>query len=280
MLCDEVRELLYEYIFDELTQDKILEIEQHVKSCTNCKHEYLELRKILLNDMQPFTNAKKNIVMPNDLPVKVKNKLYGIKYKRVSRFTAAACLLIFLFYAVPVAAYYIMENGALNKYIDFDKGLVQEMEGGKIQIVDKSTTMKDITLRVDGVIRKADRTTILLTVKVPKEMDIDYAYPDSGFDTIIVKDQLGKEYKQIGSAGTVRSATKDGEATMILDVEPLKFWTYKLNLRVTALEGGELEKRSQGENVDLSPSDFVMKKNKNIYGCWEVNFYIDRSHKK
>jgi hypothetical protein len=283
MLCDEVKELLYEYIFEELPQDKKLEIEEHLKNCTNCEKEYIELKKLLIDDMQQFNKVKEALIMPKDLPLKVKNKLYGTPVKRFSRFTAAACLLLFLFYTMPVAAYYIVENTALNKYISFDKGLIQNMEKGEIQPIDKSSTMKDITFRVDGIIRKADRTTILFTVKVPKNMDINYAMTTSGFNTVKVEDQFGKQYHLKGSGITLESAKEDGEATAVMDVEPLKPWAYKLTMRITALEGGILESKQINEDKLLAKDDkkfnYTIKKVRNIYGKWEVKFYIDRSHK-
>lgn len=278
MLCDEVRELLYEYIYGELEEEKKIAVQEHMKNCSNCEKEYDELKVLLIDDMKAFSEAKDNISMPSDLPLKVKNKLFGTPIIRYSRFAAAACFLVFLFYAVPVVAYYAIENTALSKYIIFDKGLIQDMEKGRIQLVDKSATLKDITLRVDGIIKKSDRTTILLTAKVPEGMDIDYAYPS--FNTITVMDQLGSTYRHMGSAGTLKSAKEDGEFTMILDVEPLKFWAYKLTLRVTALEVGILEKKAETSKEDKDQFNYTVKKEKDVYGSWEVDFYIDRSNRE
>jgi hypothetical protein len=283
MLCDEVKELLYEYIFNELSEDKRLKVEEHIEACTNCKKEYLELKKLLKHDMQKFIETKEKIVMPKDLTVKINKKLYGTKYRSFSRFAVAASILIMIFYAFPVAAYYIVENTALNKYIDFDKGIIQDIEEGQLQIVDKSSVMKDITFRVDGIIRKKDSTKILFTVKVPKDMDIDYAMTTNEFNTVVVEDQLGKKYRFQSSGITLKSANEDGEATAIMEVEPLKFWAYKLTMRTTALEGGILEASQITGDTELKIEnngfDYKLKKLRNIYGKWEVNFYIDRSNR-
>jgi hypothetical protein len=282
MLCNEVKELLYEYIYEELSESDKIKIEEHLLICDSCRKEYDVLKSLLIDDMSEWSDVKEQIKMPDELSLKLKAKLNKSRTLSLPRLGAAACLLIILFYTIPVAAYYIVENTSLNKYLTFDKGLVKYVEEGKVQVVEESSTMKNITFRVDGIIRKSDRTTILYTVKVPKDGEIDYALTSSAFNTVTVQDQFGYKYQSMGGAITVESANEDGEATGIMDFEPLKDWAYKLNIRVTALKGGKLiplteeEIKEQGPNIMFQ---YEMQKEKNIYGKWEVNFFINRSFK-
>lgn len=39
MKCEEVKELLYEYIMGELQEDKRIKVQQHLESCENCRRE-------------------------------------------------------------------------------------------------------------------------------------------------------------------------------------------------------------------------------------------------
>lgn len=282
MLCNEVKELLYEYIYEELSEGDKIKLEEHLLICDSCRKEYDVLKSLLIDDMSEWSDIKEQIKMPDELPLKLKAKLNKSRTLGLPRLGAVACLLIILFYTIPVAAYYIVENTSLNKYLTFDKGLVKYVEEGKVQVVEESSTMKNITFRVDGIIRKSDKTTILYTVKVPKDRDIDYALTSSAFNTVTVQDQFGYKYRSMGGAITVESANEDGEATAIMDFEPLKDWAYKFNIRVTALEVGKLiplteeEIKEQGSNLMFK---YKMQKERNIYGKWEVNFFIDRSFK-
>lgn len=281
MLCDELKDRIYEYIYEELTVEKKLEVEEHLLKCNSCKKEYEELKTLLIDDMESLIELKDEIQMPEVLQINIKKKLYLSSKNSFTKYVAAACLLIFMFYTIPVAAYYLVENTILNKYINFDKGLVMDVEQGRVQLVDKSATMKEITFRVDGIIRKEDKTTILYTVKLPKGSS--YAMSTSGFGTIRIKDQFGISYRQKGSATTVESIREDGEATAIMDIEPLKFWAYKLTINITAMETGQLVSRDNSKD-NLSAEDknqfpYTMVPGRNIYGSWKVDFYIDRAHR-
>jgi hypothetical protein len=163
-----------------------------------------------------------------------------------------------------VLAYYVTQLPPINKYIDLDSNILVDFDEGKGQLVQKSSTMKNITFTVDGIIPKKDKTTILFTVKVPKDSSFNYAMPESGLNAMAVYDQFGTKYQISGGAMTVKSVNEDGEVKCIFDVEPLHFWSYKLDIRVTAMELGI-----------YNGSD--MKHVKNTYGNWNVNFYIDRS---
>lgn len=108
--------------------------------------------------------------------------------------------------------------------------------------------------------------TILFTIKVPKEKNINYGMPLTGINELTVTDQFGFKYRVGGGSLTVKSVNEDGEAKCIFDVEPIKFWAYKLNVRVTSLELGYYDGKNTPEQV------------KNAYGNWNVSFYIDRSN--
>lgn len=279
MLCKEVQDKLYEYVYGEIEEEKI-EIQEHLALCNNCQKEYLELKKLLVDDMKELNNLAENVEMPEELPRRIKRNLNeNLKY-RVPRYAAAACIVLFIFYAAPVAAYYFVENTVLNKYIDFSKGLVKEIEEGKLQLVDKNSTMKDITFQVDGIIRKPDKTTVLFTVKVPKGKNTNYAMPSSSFNVIRIKDQFGTEYRSMGSAMSLRSADMDGEVTAIMDFEALKFWSYKLSINITAMETGTMTVTKAGEGeprADEKGFIYDIKEDKTVYGSWKVDFYLDRA---
>lgn len=281
MLCSEVKEILYEYIYEELDKAKSAEVLQHLKSCDDCRKAYDELKALLIDDVNYLSSTKNAIKMSEELPLRIEKKIRKRSPMRFSRFAAAACILLAIFYGMPVAAYYLIENTALNKYITFDNDLEKDMKEGKIQVVNKSSSLNGITFRVDGIIKGKDKTTILFTFKVPKNKDFEYAIPNSGDAVFTVEDQLGHKYHTMGSAITVKSANEDGEATAIVYVEPLKYWAYKLEVRVTSLQTGKLVPLSEEEikkNYITEP-DYKYKQQpaKNIYGKWEVSFYINRT---
>jgi hypothetical protein len=283
MQCKEVNHKLYEYLYEELEELEKIEIEEHLAHCYECKNEHLSLKKLLIDDMEDISKLAQSIKMPEKLPENVKLSLKGAPSISISRYVAAACFLIFMFYAVPVAAYYVVENTTLSKYIEFDKGLVKEIEEGQLQLVNKSDTMKDITFRVDGIIRKSDKTTVLFTVKVPKNKDINYAMPSLAYNVVTIKDQFGFVYSSTGSAMSLRSANEDGEVTAIMEFEPLMFWSYKLSINITAMDTGTMTvTKDNGHDHRADDNGFIydMKEAKSVYGSWKLNFYIDRSIKK
>lgn len=280
MQCKEVREKLYEYIYEELDYGEKAGIEEHLTHCTECIQEYLSLKKLLIEDMKDLRELSGAIIAPKELSQNIKLSLRTGSPYSIWRYAAAACILIFMFYAVPVAAYYVVENTSLSKYIDFDKGLVSEIEEGKLQILDKNSTMKDITFKVDGIIRKPDKTTVLFTLKVPKNRNINYAMPSGDFNVVTIKDQFGTKYRTLGSSMSLKSSNKDGEVTAIMDFEALKFWSYKLSINITAMETGTMTAiKDNGENPRADEKGFVydIKEDRTVYGSWKVDFYVDRS---
>lgn len=280
MQCKEVREKLYEYIYEELDCGERADIEEHVTHCTECTQECLSLKKLLIEDMKDLKEISKMITTPKELSQNIKLNLRTGSSYSIWRYAAAACILIFIFYAVPVAAYYVVENTSLSKYIDFDKGLVKEIEEGRLQVVNKSSTMKDISFRVDGIIRKQDKTTVLFTIQVPKDRNVNYAMPSGDFNVVTIKDQFGTQYRTLGSSMSLKSSNEDGEVTAIMDFEPLKFWSYKLSINITAMETGTMTAiKDNGENPRADEKGFVydIKEDRTVYGSWKVDFYVDRS---
>jgi hypothetical protein len=283
MQCKEVNDKLYEYIYEELEVLGKAEVEEHLAHCNECQNEHLSLKKLLIDDMEGISEFAQSIKVPEKLPRNIKQSLKGNSTFNISRYVAAACFLIFMFYAVPVAAYYVVENTALSKYIEFDKGLVKEIEEGRLQVVNKSDIMKYITVRVDGIIRKPDKTTVLFTVKVPKDNNINYAMPSIAYNVITIEDQFGFEYRSTGSAMSLRSANEDGEVTAIMEFEPLKFWSYKLSINITAMDTGTMiVTKDNGNDPRADEKGFIydMKEAKSVYGNWKIDFYVDRSIKK
>lgn len=284
MLCNEVKDKLCEYIYGEIDEEKSLEIENHLRSCESCREEHLELKILLIDDMEVFTAIKNEIEMPIELPNRIKKRLKNNIIIKIPRYIAAACILVLMFYTLPVAAYYLVQNSPLDKYMELNNKIEKEYKEGRGQLIEKSDTMKGITYTVDAIIRKADSTTILFTVKIPKSDNINYAMPSMDRSVITIEDQFGIKYVVMSSGMTLRSANEDGEVKAIVEVEPLKFWCYKLNIRITSMELGKITvKKGASDSLDnaleLQP-EYVVVKNKNVFGTWQVNFYIDRSYKK
>jgi Domain of unknown function (DUF4179)/Putative zinc-finger len=270
MYCDEVKNLLYEFIYGELEEKKYKEIKEHLESCKECYKEYIELKKLLLEDLEPLVETKNHTVAPETLKRNIKKSLgksYSTYFMKV---VSVACILIFMVYVVPVAAYYLVENSPLEKYIKIDSGIAHEFEEGKGQLVNAEYKMKGVTFKIEGIIQDKDSTKILYSVKVDEDEGFNYAMPLFGNETIRVTDQIGNRYNLKGAAGSIESTKKDREIVSVLEIEDMKFWAYKLNFQITAMEIGSIE---------VQDKDLEMKKEKNIYGQWEVEVYLDRSLK-
>lgn len=270
MYCDEVKNLLYEFIYEELEEKKYKEIKEHLESCTECYKEYIELKKLLLEDPKPLVEAKKHIVAPEALKRNIKKSLgksYSAYFMKVA---SVACILMFMVYVVPVAAYYLVENSPLEKYIKIDSGVVHDFEEGKGQLINEECNMKGVTFKIEGIIKSEDSTKVLFSVKVDESEDFNYAMPLFGSEKIRITDQFGYKYNLQGSAGSLETTKKDREMISVLEIENPKFWSYKLNFEITAMEIG---------NIEGPEKNYEIKKQKNIYGSWEVEIYLDRSSK-
>jgi hypothetical protein len=138
-------------------------------------------------------------------------------------------------------------------------------------MIEKSSTMKDITFTVDAIINKKDSTLILFTVKLPVDQGINYAMPSFGIDSIMVQDVLGIKYRHMSSGMTLRSVNEDGEIKGILNVEPLKFYVSSLTVRITAMEVGNMTVDKKDNEIE-----YDVKKKKNIYGKWQVKFGVHK----
>jgi len=270
MYCDEVKNLLYEFIYNELEEEKHKEMEIHLESCKECHKEYLELKKLLIEDMEQLIEVKNNVNAPEKLKRNI-NKLILNNYNDYFiKVASVACILLFMVYAVPVAAYYLVQNSPIEKYIKIDNGIAHEFKEGKGKLVNSEFKMKGVTFKIEGIIPQKDSTKVLYSVKVDENEDFNYAMPIYGQGSIIVKDQFGHSYNLMGSAGSFESTKKDKEMVSVLEVEGVNFWAYKLNFQITAMEIGYIEGPDK---------NYEMKKEKNIYGLWEVEVYLDRSLK-
>lgn len=270
MYCDEAKNLLYEFIYKELEEKKKDEVKEHIEKCKECHKEYIELKKFLLDDMESVAKIKNYIKTPEKLKSNVKKSLSAEYKGYFVKIASVACILLFMVYVVPVAAYYLVENSPLDKYIKIDSGIAHEFEEGKGQLVNKEYKMKGVTFKIDGIIPQKDSTKVLFSVKVDENEDFNYAMPIFNQGTILVKDQFGHSYNLMGSAGSFESTKKDKEMVSVLEVEGVNFWAYKLKFQITAMEIG---------NIEGKDKNYEMKKDKNIYGLWEVEVYLDRSLK-
>lgn len=266
MECSHVTDKLYEYIYDELDDIQKVRIEEHLKNCTSCSGSYLKLKKLLVDDAEGLIKLRDNIAPPCDLNSRIEAMIKPKAHMKYVKYIAAACILLMLTFSTPVLAYYVMQMPPIDKYVDLDNSIIVDFDEGRGQLVQKSCTMNNITFTVDGIIRKKDTTSILFTIKVPKDKNINYGIPEDSFDVVTVTDQFGTRYRSTGSSLTVKSVNEDGEAKCIYDITPLKFWSYKLHIRMTAIELGYYEENKTIDKV------------KNVYGNWNVSFYINRSN--
>jgi len=269
MECNMVAEYLYEYIYNELNRDTYTAVKEHLESCGKCRTEYDELKQLLIDNANPLHKLKESIEIPDDLACKAKNAVLRRVKTRPFKYLIAACMTIVLLYTAPVFAYYAASIFPFEQYIGFlDKDMVKEFKEGRGQVIGRSSTMSKVTFTVDGMVKTDDKFIVIFTIKVPITDEYNYGMPVGGFDVITVQDQFGKKYR-IGSAeGSNERATDEGEFQYMFEIdEPLSFWSYKLNIRLTAIELGH---SNPGENKYFA-------KYKNIYSDWNVSFYINRS---
>ncbi|MCY6372094.1 DUF4179 domain-containing protein [Clostridium ganghwense] len=263
MNCNLVCDKLHEYIYNELNSTTKEKIKSHLENCPKCNNEYIQLKKLLIDDMQSINNLKTSIDVPNDLPSNIHKTLNSRTKFKFIRYATAACLAFLIIFKTPVMGY-IINSVSISKYLDLDTNIIKEFEEGKGQVIGKSSTMKDITFTIDGLISNENDTVILFTIKVPKSENINYAMPPSHNGVFTVEDQLGYEYRFDGGGLTLKSVNEDGEIKGIYHTVPLKPWVYKLKVRITCMKLGYFD-----ENMHI-------KEFKNEYGKWEVNFYINQ----
>ena len=112
MNCDEVRNLLFSYIDNEIDEDEKLLIEEHIENCDECKNEFEEYKLIIkaLNDLpdeeppagyckrlhEKLLNSKITVfkdesVIESNKPKRIKSKYGWLKYGSL----AAALVLVF-----------------------------------------------------------------------------------------------------------------------------------------------------------------------------------------
>lgn len=271
MLCDEVKDRLYEFIYDELSGEKTKEVKEHINKCTSCKEEYEGLKVLLIEDMKEFTDLTEEIRIPPSLSIKTKASIKKRGIRKFGRYAVAACMILILIGGIPVAAQYIISGSFLDKYKQLDPDIASRYSHGNGEMIEKSSSMKDITFTVDAVINNKDSTTILFTVNVPKDQLINYAMPHLGMNVITVQDQLGRKYRNEGSAMTLQSVNEDGEIKAILDVEPLKFYVSNLTVRITAMEVGNMTVITKDNELE-----YDVKKVRNVYGNWQVKFSVHK----
>ncbi len=271
MLCDEAKDRLYEFIYNELSVKKTSEVKEHIDNCPRCKKEYEELKQLLINDMEEFTDLTEEIKIPNGLSIKVKDSIKKRGIRKFSRYAVVACMIFILIGGIPVAAQYIKSGSFLDKYKQLDPEIASIYSNDNGEMIEKSSTMKDITFTVDAVINKKDSTLILFTVKVPVSQGINYAMPTFGKDPITVQDVLGIKYRHMSSGMTLRSVNKDGEIKGILNVEPLKFYVSSLTVRITAMEVGNMTVDKKDNELE-----YDVKKKMNVYGTWQVKFGVHK----
>jgi hypothetical protein len=269
MECKNIAENLYEYIYEELDENTCNEIRKHLEGCENCHSEYEEVKQLLINDARTLFKLKESIEIPIDLTGKVRSSIQTrIKSNRI-KYIIAVCLVFMFLYTAPVFAYYAVQIFPFEKYINFlDKDMIKDFKEGRGQVIGKSSTMNGATFTVDGMIKRGSNYNIIFTIKVPKTNEYNYGMPPGGFNIITVQDQTGKKYRVGSASGTSERALDEGEFQYIFEVdEPISFWSFKLNVRITAIELGYT---NENENR-------YFEKYKNIYGNWNVSFYINRS---
>ena len=221
--------------------------------------------------MKDFIDLTEEIQMPNELSLKIKDSIKSRGIRKFSRYAIVACMIFILIWGIPVAAQYIMEGSFLDKYKQLDPDIASKYSNDKGEMIEKSSTMKDITFTVDAIINNKDSTTILFTVKVDKNQGINYAMPILDMNVITVQDELGIKYRNKSSGMTLQSVNKDGEIKAIMEVEPLKFYVTSLTVRITAMEVGNMTVITKDNELQ-----YDVKKKRNIYGTWQVKFRVHK----
>jgi hypothetical protein len=271
MLCEEVKDRLYEFIYNELNSEETIEIKEHINDCPSCKKEYELLKQLLIDDMKEFIDLTEEVQIPKELSLKVRNAIKSRGINKVSRYATVACMIFIMIWGIPVAAQYIIEGSFLDKYKQLDPDIASKYNSDKGEMIEKSSTMKDIKFTIDAIINKKDSTTILFTVKVDKSEGINYAMPIFGTNIITVQDQLGIKYRHISSGMTLQSVNKDGELKAIMELEPLKFYATNLIVRITAMEVGNMTVTTKDGELK-----YDVKKKRNVYGNWQVKFRVHK----
>lgn len=271
MLCDEVKDRLYEFIYDELTNEKTSELKEHINNCSSCKSEYEGLKQLLIDDMKDFIDLSAGIQIPEELSPKVVDAIRSRAVNKFSRYAVAVCMMFILIWGIPVAAQYIIEGSLLDKYKQLDPDIASKYSNYKGEMIGESSTMKDITFTVDAIINKKDSTTILFTVKVDKNQVTNYAMPLLDINVTTIQDGLGIKYRNKSSGMLLQSVNDDGEIKAIMEVEPLKFYVRSLTVRITAMEVGNMTKLTKDGELQ-----YDVKKKSVIYGKWQVVFGIHK----
>jgi len=271
MLCDEVKDRLYEFIYDELDGEKTSGLKEHINNCSSCKREYEGLKLLLIEDMKDFIDLSDGIQIPEELSPKVVDGIRSRAVNKFSRYAVAVCMMLILIWGIPVAAQYIVQGSFLDKYKQLDSEIALKYSNYKGEMIEKSSTMNDITFKVDAIINKKDSTSILFTVKVDKNRETNYAMPLLDSNVTIIQDQLGIKYRIKSSGMTLQSSNADGEIKAIMDIEPLKFYVTTLTVRITAMEAGNMTKLTKDGELQ-----YDVKRKSVIYGKWQVVFGVHK----
>lgn len=254
MKCSEVIDRLEEYISGEVDEHIKDSIELHLKRCADCTNEYNELKGLINN----IRGMYKSIKVPEELEaltVNGRNKSKRLlSFKKIG--IAAACFVLILSISMftPIFAEIEKNISGIIKYFALgDKGIVNSIQNGFGQDIEKSCEDNGIKFTVHNIVADDNRTVVLFSVEYKGEEDIDYITIPAA--SMVMKNQFGRTVQHECTGYTFDKENK--RITGKYETEPLSmadWWVSlgfdKIDITKWAFKEEEFDfKEGSAENV-------------------------------
>jgi|GEM_PF-3161129 len=245
MNCSTFNKYLKDYMEDKVFMEVKNSMDEHLKTCSNCKNIYdkeMEIDKIfhsvLVGDNISFKSSRVNIISQIDKNRYSKNPLVKLKYSLIrNRFklmsTLAAAMFVFI----------IIHGNVLSKLMEkpivsvasneMSKDKVNEVKSEpKSEITDKKLSKEEVKqdkvmdykslVNELGTMNKAYENTYVPEFKISSRLQnkkYDYpsswkASPSKKFSVLL--DGKGEMLDAEGSAGIIQGALEEGTATIVV----------------------------------------------------------------
>lgn len=172
MKCKDIRLNIEPYLAGELAPEDIARVQEHLKSCVNCRGETEDMKNKIawLRKSRDMT-----VKMPARLGDRLARRLASppAKKKNPWRFAAAASIalavILTTFYSGTIAQF-VEDIPFIQKYFSFgDRGVEHSLAQGAGQVVEESKTVDGITVTVHRVIADENRTVVLYSMKAAED---------------------------------------------------------------------------------------------------------------
>lgn len=253
MECEEIKKLLIDYMDGRLNKNEMLEVEEHLNSCMECKREYEEINGII----NKINCKKSNINIPedfmNNVKLKVNKALLNKSKKKVISFKVVivTCALIILSMFTAMAS----QDGISRflKIITERESLHKAVETGYGTRVNISKTDKDVKITVNYVVADDTGTSIFFEIEDLKGNNKYMpSFPPDGY-TI-------KNYWLKG--------TEDSTTWINLESDKPNKNIGKLTISAIATEN---------KNIDITINKIETRdKDKVVQGNWEFSFDVKK----